>query len=389
MLAGIENSVSFQMSLLLFVALVGYYIASRLNLPVVLGEIILGLLVGPSLLNLVTYKGFVEGLAQIGAVVLLFVVGTEFKFSSVYKFKYFIIALLGVIVPWVGGYYFAQYSSYDLKTSIFIGTALTATSIAITANVLREMGKLKTPAAEAIIGAAVIDDILGLLLLAISNQVVMGQVTLVDDFIILLKAVLFLVAGYLFSYYFLRDYLVRSDGHTLVKKHPEMIFIFVMMIAFLYALAAELVGLSAIVGAFLAGASMSDVRLKHSRDFREGAEYVNMIFAAIFFVSLGVLIDAHQADYHLVGFILALTVIAIVAKVIGCYLASRIQGMSNHDSLIIGFGMSPRGEVAMIVALIGLTENIISQPVYTSIIFMSLLTTIFTPIVLEKWLYRS
>jgi len=376
------------MSLLLFVALLGYHIASRINQSVVVGEILVGLIIGPSLLNLITYTNFVELLARVGAVILLFVIGLEFRFENIYKVKYFIIALAGVILPWLGGYALAQYYLFDYKTSIFIGTALTATSIAITANVLREMGKLKTEAAEAIIGAAVIDDILGLLALAVSNQLVLGEVSLAADLLILAKAVLYIVAGAWVGQKLIRQYIQHMDEKTLAKRYPETTFIFAMTVAFLYSMLAESVGLSAIIGAFLAGTSLSGMRLVHSKSFYEGAEYLYIIFASIFFVSLGILVDIHRVEYGTIGFLLALTVVAIVTKVTGCYLASRAQGISNHDSLVIGFGMSPRGEVAMIVGLIGLTSGIITQSIYVTIIFMSLITTVITPIILQKWLYR-
>jgi Kef-type K+ transport system membrane component KefB len=389
MFAGIESTIEFQMSLLLFVALLGYHIASRINQSVVVGEIIVGLLIGPSLLNLITYTHFVEGLAHLGAVILLFVVGLEFKFSNVYKFKYFIIALLGVIVPWIGGYYLAQSFQYDFKTSVFIGTALTATSIAITANVLREMGKLHTKAAEAIIGAAVIDDILSLIVLAVSNQVVQGNISLMEDVLIIVKALLFVVVGAFIGQKVISHYLEKRDLHPMSKKYPEMLFLLALMIAFLYSLIAEMLGLSAIIGAFLAGVSIEGVKLKHSKDFHEGFEYLQIVFVAIFFVSLGILVDIRQAQQSIILFTLLLTAVAVLTKVIACYTTSKLQGISHHDSLIIGFGMSPRGEVAMIVGLIGLTSNIITQEVYVVIIFMSLVTTIITPIVLQRWLYRN
>jgi len=187
----------------------------------------------------------------------------------------------------------------------------------------------------------------------------------------------------------IRDYIVRLDEHHLSKKYPETTFLFAMAVAFLYSMVSEFLGLSAIVGAFLAGASLSGLRLKHTRGFHAGAEHMQVIFAAIFFVSLGILIDIHQVKYQLIGFILALTAVAVVTKVAACYLASKLQGIGHHESMIIGFGMSPRGEVAMIVALIGLTNRIITQEVYTAIIFMSIITTILTPIILQNWLYNS
>jgi Kef-type K+ transport system membrane component KefB len=161
-----------------------------------------------------------------------------------------------------------------------------------------------------------------------------------------------------------------------------------MMIAFLYAMIAESVGLSAIVGSFLAGVSFAGVRLRHGDIFREGAEHLQIIFASIFFISLGVLMDLRTITVDLWWFILALTVVAILTKVVGCGVPAKLQGMSSKDSVIVGTGMVPRGEVAMIVALIGLNQQLISQNVYAALILMSLLTTIIPPLVLRNWLFR-
>jgi Kef-type K+ transport system membrane component KefB len=169
------TSPEFQMSLLLFVALGGYLIASRINQSAVIGLILVGLLVGPSVLGWITYTDFVRSIAHLGAVILLFVIGFEFNMKDIVQPRNFSIALAGVIVPWIGGWGLAVLFGFDQASAIFVGTACTATSIAITANVLKELGKLKTEAAKAIIGAAVIDDVLALLVLAISSDVVGGS----------------------------------------------------------------------------------------------------------------------------------------------------------------------------------------------------------------------
>lgn len=157
------------MSFLLFVALAGYILASRVNQSVVIGEILLGVLAGPSVLGIVTYIDFVSSIAHLGAIILLFVVGLEFRFEDIAKPRYALIAVCGVIVPWLMGYATASLFGFGFGGSVFVGTALTATSIAITANVLKEMGALHTDAARAIIGAAVVDDVLSLLVLSVGN----------------------------------------------------------------------------------------------------------------------------------------------------------------------------------------------------------------------------
>jgi len=383
------TSPEFQMSLLLFVALGGYLIASRINQSAVIGLILVGILVGPSVLSLVTYTDFVRALAHLGAVILLFVIGFEFNLEDIIHPRNFAIAFIGVIVPWIGGWYLAVLFGFDSASAIFIGTACTATSIAITANVLRELDKLKTEAAKAIIGAAVIDDVLALLALAISTDVVGGSFSYLAVALVTAKAIGFIVIAAAFGILVVSKYLARLDTTPFVQKYPEFIFIFAMMMAFLYAMCAEAVGLSAIVGAFIAGVSFKDVELKQSRSLKEGAEYLQIIFASIFFVSLGIIADLHEVTAEILLFLVALTLVAIVTKVIGCGLPARIAGLCTKDALIVGFGMAPRGEVAMIVALIGLEEGIIDQGVYVAIVLMSLLTTIITPIVYRNWFYKG
>jgi Kef-type K+ transport system membrane component KefB len=385
----ILSSAEFQMSLLLFVALAGYLIAYRINQSAVVGIILAGILVGPSVFGLVTYTDFVSSLAHLGAVVLLFTIGLEFEFKEIVNLKYFAIALLGVIAPWAGGFYMAALFSFSFKASIFIGTALTATSIAITANVLKEMGKLQTPAAKAIIGAAVIDDVLGLLALSMSEQITSG--TLSSTFILMTaaKAIGFIVVGALIGKLILTRVLIRFDKTKIATKYPESIFIFAIMVSFLYAMGADLVGLSAIVGSFLAGASFSGIVLKRGKIFEEGADYLRIIFASIFFISLGVLLDLHAITVSLIYFILALSAVAGLTKIIGCGLPAKLGRMSLKDSLIVGVGMMPRGEVAMIVALIGLNQKLISQDIYASLILMSLLTTIIPPLIFRNLLFKQ
>jgi Kef-type K+ transport system membrane component KefB len=385
----ILSNTEFQMSLLLFVALAGYLIAYRVNQSAVVGIILAGIIVGPSLLNFVTYTDFVSNMAHLGAIVLLFTIGLEFEIKEITKIKYVIIALFGIIVPAVCGYFIAEAFDFNFKASIFIGTTLTATSIAITANVLREMGKLQTEAAKAIIGAAVIDDVLALLALTLSEGIVSGDFSATAFMITTGKAIGFIVVGVFLGQLFLRKFLVRIDKTKIAHKYPESIFIFAMMVAFLYAMAADFVGLSAIVGSFLAGASFAGVKLDSGRIFRDGAHHLQIIFASIFFISLGVIMDLHAISLSLVVFIVVLTVVALLTKIIGCGLPARLAGMGWKDSMVIGMGMGPRGEVAMIIALIGLNQGLISQGVYASLILMSLLTTIIPPLLFRNWLYKS
>ncbi len=384
----ILHLIEFQMSFLLFIALAGYLAASLVNQSVVIGEILVGLLVGPSVLGLVTYTDFVSAIAHLGAVFLLFVVGMEFRLEDIARPRFFLIAAAGVVVPWAMGFGVATLFALPFGAGMFVGTALTATSIAITANVLREMGRLDAEYARAIIGAAVIDDVLGLLVLAVSSGLVTGSFSLLSIAWTLGKAILFLAVGTVVGLYGFRRLLTLIDGAKLTARYPEMPFLFATMLAFLYGMGAEALGLSAIVGAFIAGASLGGVRLKRGKDLKLGSEYLQIIFASVFFVSLGILADVRALQPQVLLFLLALTLTAVASKVIGCGGVALLTGSRIREAAIIGIGMSPRGEVAMIIALIGLDRGLISQEVYVTILLMSLLTTVATPLLLRPALRK-
>ncbi len=385
----ILGSIEFQMSLLLFVAIAGYLIASRINQSAVIGEILVGILVGPSVLGLITYTDFVQSLAHLGAIFLLFVIGFEFCLRDLTDPRYLGIAFIGVVVPWIGGYLTTTMLGYSTASALFVGTALTATSIAITANVLKELGRLDSPAARAIIGAAVIDDVLSLLVLGITTDAIKGSLEIQNLVTSLVAAVLFIGLGLMVGIQIVSPLLARLDCRPLARQYPEFVFLTALAIAFLYAMVAELIGLSSIVGAFIAGVSCREITLCQSKDPREGAEYLQVIFAAIFFVSLGIIVDLHAVTPGIAVLVIAVTIVAVLTKVIGCGLPARLFGYSWRDAAVVGFGMAPRGEVAMIVALIGLNQGVIGQDIFVAILLMSLITTIITPIVFQNWLLRS
>ncbi|WFN34493.1 cation:proton antiporter [Methanogenium sp. S4BF] len=389
MSAGIVPPVELQMTLLLFFALAGYLLASRINQSAVVGEILLGLIVGPSVLGLITYTEFVQAIAGLGAVILMFVIGFEFKIEDLTNAKYGIIGIIGIIVPWLGGYGASVAFGFSHESALFIGTALTATSIAITANVLKEMCILDTEFAKAIIGTAVIDDILSLLALSITADVASGTFSIESLAFIIIKQVGFLILIALIGLLVISKMIVKMDQSPIAQRYPEFVFIFAVMIAFLFAAMSEFIGISAIIGAFIAGVSFNGINLIHSRDIAEGAEYLYIIFASVFFVSLGILVDLTALTVPVLLFITVITVIAIVTKVVGCGIPARLLGYSNRDSLAIGFGMSPRGEVAMIVALLGLNLSLIGQDIYASIVVMSILTTVITPLAFRNWLFKK
>lgn len=382
-------NVELQLALLLLVAVGGYLIAAWIHQSAVVGEIILGLIVGPSVLGLITYTELVSALAQMGAIIILFVIGFDFHFRDILKGQYLLIGMCGVLLPWVAGFLTADLLGYSTEGSFFIGAALTATSIAITANVLKEMGKLHTQVANAIIGTAVIDDILALIVLSITLDVVSGATSFTDIAVSVARPVVYIVLAALAGLYVVDRLIEKVDSSEIALTFPEFVFLFGLCIAFIYALVADFFELSPMIGSFIAGVSINKVSLKHSLSIKKGSEYLYIPFAAIFFISLGILVDIHEVTLSIIPFIVVITIVAAMTKFVGCSLPARAVGMDLHDSLTIGAGMIPRGEMAMVIALVGLSLGITGQDAFISIIMASLVCTIITPLLLKDWLFRE
>ncbi len=382
----ILSSIEFQMALFLAITVLAYYLSYKLRQSALIVQIILGVIIGPSVLGLIVYTDLIKNIAHFGAIILLFVIGLEFKLEEIAKSKYLLIALFGVLLPWGGGYLFAKTFGYAFGPSMFVGTALTATSIAITANVLKEMNILESEVAKAIIGAAVIDDILSLLVLAFSEQLVFGNLYFLQIILIFLKAAGFLFIGALLGLFVFNKGIHFLDQSLVAKRYPELVFITTVLLVFVYSFAAEFFGLSAIVGAFLAGVSLEGVRLMNSQSHKQGAEYLNMIFGSIFFVSLGIIVDFSVISSEIIIFTCVLTFIALATKFIGCGISALFSGLSLREAAAVGVGMAPRGEVAMIVALMGLGKGIIEQDLYLSLMVMSIATTLAVPTLLRTLL---
>jgi len=373
----------FELSIVLFAALIGYLFSRSIKQPVSIGLILLGIIIGPSVLSLVQYED-VSILAQIGGIILLFLVGLESNFREIYTKNAFKIAIVGVIVPIIGGYIVAVAFGLDTPSALFVAAVLSATSIGITAAVLKEIGKISSETGKLIIGAAVIDDILGLIVLSVVSGVPTG-IEISGVVWTTFKAVIFVVVAIFVGDKILSRLVDFFDYHVIGVHSPKTTFMLAMGLAFAYSFIAEYIGLSAIVGAFLAGVSLA--RSRNVRLFYAGTEYLEAIFTSIFFVSLGIIVSLSEA-LAIWPFILVLTIVAALTKIVGCGFVAWKLKFSKKDAQIIGVGMMPRGEVALIVGLYGLTLGIISNSIYSAIVFMSFLTTLATPFMLNR-LYKG
>jgi Kef-type K+ transport system membrane component KefB len=378
-----------QLTILLALGVVSHLFSKRFHQSTLIGEIFIGILLAPSLLGqfgiFVFDPAFVETFAALGAIFLLFLIGLESDFRALYTRKNFLVALGGVVFPLAFGFLTAWFlapgsavpaASTQFLTALFVGATLTATSTAIAASVLLELGLMKEEIGRTIMGAAVVDDILGLLILSVVVGVAQGGVDAVGIAIVMGKALGFIVVGILVGLYFFSPIVVRVQvvGLKLGVRHGG--FLIALTVALFYALVAETIGLSAIIGAFLAGTLFAPAPLKE--EFADGVRYLEAVFTPIFFISLGLNVDLFSvlATPQIFLFTIALVVVAMVTKVAGCAIAAWAQKMSPLESLAVGWGMTPRGEVGLIVAVTALTAGIVGDALFSVIVFVIIVVSV-------------
>ncbi len=393
--AGVIENLWFQLALLITLAMISSLVFTRLGLPKVVGQIALGILIGPSVLKIIVVDaGSATGeliplFAGFGAIIMLFLIGFECDIKEIYTRKNIVIAIGGISLPWVAGFLIAWFMlpdgdpAYDrFFQSIFIGTALVATSVAITAGVLKEMGIIGSGVAKTILGAAVVDDVLGMVVLAITAGVATGEgIDLMGFLWIVIAAVLFVGLGSYIGMRFAVRLIGRVERIGIARGMKESGFLLALAFAFLYAFISEQVGISAIVGAFIAGTCFS--RCEYRKQFMEGIVFLEWIFAPIFFLSLGIIVDISKLPLEMWLFALVLAMVAVLSKLIGGGLPARLYGMSRGESVSVGLGLAARLEVASIIALYGWNAGIISDDVYSAIIIMGVISVLVAPTLLR------
>jgi len=398
MAIGSESSTIFihviiSLALLLFTAKIFAELFHRIKLPIVLGELLAGIVIGPYALGglqlfngepLVILDETIKNIGELAAIVILFVAGLEITPREFLRggASSFTIGALGVIVPFFVGYFVFSLYGLDVLEILLIATALTATSIAISIQVLSSLGKMQTKEARLILGAAIVDDILAIAILSVVLTMVQtGNTTpdIMEITFLILKIlglfVAFLVGSILIVPRILhRERLWKSQGS--IEGITTAIF-------FGGAGIAALVGLSPIVGAFAIGMAVASTRL-----IKQVEEYVHklqIIFAPLFFAIIGAQVDLRGINLDVLLIAGILVFIAIVTKMLGCGLPSLIfLKKDKNKAMRVGIGMVSRGEVGLIVAGVGATSGVISGDVYTAIIVMVAVTTIITPIWLKK-----
>ncbi|MGZ5442237.1 MAG: cation:proton antiporter [Thermoanaerobaculia bacterium] len=362
-------------------------LAERIGQPAVLGEMIGGIVIGVSGLHLVdAHSPIIHVLSELGVLLLLFLIGLEtdiYRLLSVGRAS-MTVALAGVIFPFAAGYGVGAVLGLPTTVSIFLGAALTATSVGITARVLSDLGQLKSDESQVILGAAVVDDILGLVLLTVVGTLAAGGTLTVLGVGKTFAIAFGFVAVAVVVGSMLAPHLIRLITRLRVGK---ALFFASIMFAFALAYLADVVGSAVIIGAFAAGLVLA--KTDRGRDIEHEVYDVAQFFIPIFFVSVGAAVDLKQLNpfdptsrrFFLIG--LALTIVAILGKLMAGWFAFSKRPLRK---LVIGVGMIPRGEVGLIFAQLGLTAGLIAGGLYSSVAMMVIVTTFIAPPLLRKLL---
>lgn len=378
-------------------------LANRIGQPAVFGEILVGLLLGPTVLDVLGWPifappaaahpsdppllGLIHDLAEVGVILLMFIAGLETDLAEMRRVGKvaFWAAFGGVLLPMIGGTITAAAFGLPLFwEGIFIGTILTATSVSISAQTLIELGALKSKEGSTILGAAVIDDVMGIIVLSVVVAFARagGQVDVLH-----VASIFARMAVYFAAAWFLGTYLERVCAWGDRLGVSQGLLAVVLIVAFLYAWAAEYVGeVAAITGSYLAGVLLTRTRFKERID--EGIHPLTYsMFVPIFFISIGLRANARDLGPHAM-LTVVLVIVAIVAKVLGCGIFARIFGFTSQQALRVGVGMISRGEVGLIVAGYGLSNGLIGSDVFSASVIMVLVTTMITPPLLRLTIPR-
>lgn len=353
-------------------------IFERFGQPGIVGEILAGVLIGPSVLGWIRPNELLTSLSELGVMFLLFRVGLEVKASDLIKVgsTATLVAIAGVVAPFVLGWAIMRAWGYPQVESIFTGAAMVATSVGITAQVLASKGLLQLAASRIILGAAVIDDILGLIVLALVSSLARGSINFVEIGITAALAIGFTI---LMATWGTRaaSRIVPAAGERL--KAGEGQFNLALVLLFALSLLAIYAGVAAIIGAFLAGMALAESVSHRVHDLAQG---ITELLVPFFLAGIGLHMDVSVfADKNTLMLSIAILIAAIVSKLVGCGLGAFRLGRA--EMFRIGSGMVPRGEVGMVVAQLGLAMGVIEKPVYAVVVFMAVATTIVAPPLLK------
>ncbi len=367
-------------------------LSQKVNMPQVVGALLVGVLLGPSCLNILHETDFLTKSAEIGVIFLMFLAGLDTDFDDLKATgkSAVIIAFVGVLIPLGSGFltYFLFFHGERPDTMIFlesafVGIVLTATSVSITVETLREMGKLKGKMGTSILGAAIIDDILGIIALTVITSFTVPGVKIM---VVLLKIFLFFVFIAVCGFFVFRLFRKLEIVYGTKRRVAIYAVVFCLLLSYI---SEVYFGIADITGAYFAGLILCNVTETKSYIASKINITSYMFFTPIFFASIGIKTVITGMSQELILFTLALLIVAILSKIVGCGLGAKICGFSNMDSLAIGVGMISRGEVALIVAQKGEQAGLISSTLFPAIVLVVIVTTLITPILLKAVVYMK
>ena len=373
------TQVLLQLFAILLAAKAGNEVFRRLGQPTVVGEILGGVIAGPALLGVYEVNAETELFAEIGVVLLLFQVGLETRLHELLRVggTALAVGVLGVIGPFAAGFLAAGLAGGDLSLAIFLAAALTATSVGITSNVLRDLGALTTASGRIILGAAVIDDVLAIMILSVATGVAAGSFAVGDVISLVVVAVLFIGVVLIGGTRILR----RRRTLLTDPEFAETPLLPGMIVMLGLAALASLIGLAAIIGAFLAGMVVGESSERHALEAEVAP--VAAFFTPFFFGFIGAQVDlAGLATLNSILLLAGITVLAVVSKFAGAFVGALRQGRAR--AVLIGWGMVPRGEVGIVVAGLGLSAGAIDGEIYSVVVGMAIITTLIVPPLLPR-----
>ncbi|MGK0550972.1 cation:proton antiporter [Enterococcus faecalis] len=374
--------------LILIATTVAGFFCKKIGVPAVIGQLLVGIVLGPAMLDIVHQDVFIHDFSEIGVIMLMFIAGMECELELLKKYAKpsVMVAILGILLPVGFTMLTTHFFDFSWKESFFLGLVLAATSVSISVEVLRELNVLSSREGATILGASVVDDIAVVIILSVAVGMMgssasdnAGQL----DFIVkLVEQVLYFV-GIFFVVRWIAPYLLRLSEKMMVGSS---VIIMSLVICLGMAYVADLVGLSSVVGAFFAGIAVGQTKAKAKIDFNiEAIGYA--VFIPVFFASIGLSITFDTIGKDL-PFILIMTIVALLTKLIGGSIGARSVGFSTTSSLMVGAGMVSRGEMALIIAQIGFQSQLLSEENYTSMIVVIILTTLAAPFLLKYYVKK-
>ena len=363
--------------ILLVAAFLGGSVARKFGYPAAIGELAVGILIGPFALGFVESSESLVTFAELGTIILLFYIGLDADITMLkrYLIPSILAGVTGALVPLGLGYYGGLTLGLTQGEALFMGTVLTATSIGITVRMLSDLGRLKTKEGMTILGAGVVDDVAAIILLSVTVSVLAGEFSVLNLASLLAKAAVFWVAAIVLGFYALSRILDR------LRVETESLTLLVLALGFAGSFASAQLGLSTAIGAFAIGLALSNTM--RSSEILKNMQQIFLFFVPIFFVSIGMLIDPRAFVSSVVPGLLIAT-LAILGKVLGCGGSLLIAKYTGREALTVGVGMVPRGEVGLIIAGIGLASGFLGAEAYLISVMAVSLTTIMALPILKR-----